>query len=617
MKLATAALNQTPLDWNRNADNIRQAVEWVRQRNTMVLCLPELCISSLGCGPHFRRRAVLDKSQDVLWELVPELSGMIVTLGLPLEFEGHLFNAAALVVDGRVFGFQCKSQFSSGNLQELNWFRPWPRNVHTTLELNGQSYKIGDLSFEFNLSTDENAAPKPFHVAVEIGEPDWNAILNHTLSAPAAAQRQKLDLLLNPSASRFALEKHARRRAFAENVTKKHDYVHVFSTFSGNESGPDIFDGGAFVAARGKIVSETPRFSYSDVQVVIAELDDKLNAKNETKTLPALNRFEEFSQAVPLGMLDYLKKSGAKGFALSLSGGADSAALAVLVSLGVQNAIREIGVEQAARIFAPEIEAGSLQTPEQLVRRLLTCFYQSTKNSGDTTRHAARTVAESVGAEYHEIDIDRIVEDYVDLVSKTLGRELTWESDDLALQNIQARSRVPAAWLIANLQQKLLLATGNRSEATMGYTTMDGDTCGCLAPIGGIDKAFLRDWLRWLEAEMPFLSVINNQAPTAELRPSDRNQTDETDLMPYPVLNRVEQLGMKEGRTQAEILSRLREEFPEHDEESLLFWLGRFFRCVTQNQWKRSRYAMPFHLDDSTLSHDEWRCLPPLSGSSR
>ena len=615
MKIATASLNQTPLDWNRNVDNIRCAIEWVRERNTMVLCLPELCIPGVGAGPHFRRQSVRDKSLDLLFELLPELKGMIVTLGLPVEFEGHLFNTSALVVDGQLFGFQCKTNFSASSLHELAWFRPWPRNGHTMFELNGHEYRIGDLSFEFNLSVGDAGEPKKFHVAVDVGEPAWNMP-----QAPSASQRQKLDLLLNPSASRFALEKHAGRRSYAETATKEHDYVHVFSNYVGNESGPSIYDGGSFVAERGKIVAETPRFSYHDVQIAVAELDREIAMESEN-----LSREEEFSHAVPLGMMDYLRKSGTKGFALSLSGGADSGALAVMVLLGIRFAHAELGPEGFARQFAfiPGIDAST--SLKDIVHKMLTCFYQSTKNSSETTRRAARIVADSIGAEFHDIDIDKIVDDYTALVSKAIGRELTWEDDDLAMQNVQARARVPSAWLFANIDSKLLLAAGNRSEAIMGYTTMDGDTCGCLAPIGGIDKAFLRHWIRWMETEgpviggkkcsMPFLSVISEQEPTAELRPIGRGQTDESDLMPYTILNRIEQLGVAQGKKQQEILDTLRQEFPEYDEESLLLWIGRFFRRWARNQWKRNRYAMSFHLDDSTLSGDEWQRFPPLSGS--
>ena len=73
-------------------------------------------------------------------------------------------------------------------------------------------------------------------------------------------------------------------------------------------------------------------------------------------------------------------------------------------------------------------------------------------------------------------------------IEHALGRELTWQTDDLALQNIQARVRAPGIWLLANVQNCLLLTTSNRSEASVGYCTMDGDTAGSISPIAGVDK---------------------------------------------------------------------------------------------------------------------------------
>src|SRR5476651_369814 len=130
------------------------------------------------------------------------------------------------------------------------------------------------------------------------------------------------------------------------------------------------------------------------------------------------------------------------------------------------------------------------------------------------------------------------------MVEQGLGRKLSWKTDDIALQNIQARVRSPGIWMVANLQNALLLATSNRSEAAVGYATMDGDTAGGLSPIAGIDKAFLRRWLVWLEQQgplgigpIPELAAVNAQAPTAELRPPSATQTDEADLMPYEILD--------------------------------------------------------------------------------
>ena len=103
---------------------------------------------------------------------------------------------------------------------------------------------------------------------------------------------------------------------------------------------------------------------------------------------------------------------------------------------------------------------------------------------------------------------------------------------------------------------RLLLATSNRSEAAVGYATMDGDTSGGLSPIAGIDKAFLRRWLRWCETHgpdgigpLPELAVVNEQAPTAELRPPSSKQTDEDDLMPYELLDAIERAAIRDKQS--------------------------------------------------------------------
>ena len=164
--------------------------------------------------------------------------------------------------------------------------------------------------------------------------------------------------------------------------------------------------------------------------------------------------------------------------------------------------------------------------------------------------------------------------DYTSKVERFLERKLTWDRDDLALQNIQARVRGPSVWMLANVKGALLLATSNRSEAAVGYATMDGDTCGGLSPIAGIDKAFLRHWLRWLEKEgpigvrpVPALSVVNGLTPTAELRPLETTQTDEADLMPYEVLDPIERAAIRDKQTPIEIFRRMRAQFPQFSNE--------------------------------------------------
>jgi NAD+ synthase (glutamine-hydrolysing) len=309
---------------------------------------------------------------------------------------------------------------------------------------------------------------------------------------------------------------------------------------------------------------------------------------------------------------------------VSLSGGADSSAVACLVALMVRRGVRDLTISGFAERLAWVPRLAAVENERELVGRLLTTVYQSTRNSGEVTRRAARAVAEAIGARHLELDVDAEVEGYVELVSRAINRKLSWETDDIALQNIQARARAPSVWLVANLENALLLSTSNRSEAAVGYATMDGDTAGGLSPIAGIDKAFLRRWLRWLETKgpeslgpIPALSAVNEQAPTAELRPTAACQTDEADLMPYELLDAIERAAIRDKRTPLEVFRLMRVEFPQYAKKELLEWLERFFTLFSRNQWKRERYAPSFHVDDANLDPKTWCRWPILSGGFR
>ncbi|NLF29917.1 MAG: NAD+ synthetase, partial [Planctomycetes bacterium] len=176
----------------------------------------------------------------------------------------------------------------------------------------------------------------------------------------------------------------------------------------------------------------------------------------------------------------------------------------------------------------------------------------------------------------------------------------------------------------ANLNNALLLATSNRSEAAVGYATMDGDTAGGVSPIAGIDKAFLRQWLTWLEAEgpagigpIPALAAVNALTPTAELRPPAMGQTDEADLMPYPLLDAIEAAAIRDKNTPADVYALMAPRFPQYAGVQLAAWVDRFFRLWCMNQWKRERYAPSFHVDDKNLDPKTSCRFPILSGNYR
>jgi NAD+ synthase (glutamine-hydrolysing) len=182
------------------------------------------------------------------------------------------------------------------------------------------------------------------------------------------------------------------------------------------------------------------------------------------------------------------------------------------------------------------------------------------------------------------------------------------------MQNIQARTRSPIIWMLANIKRAVLLTTSNRSEGDVGYATMDGDTSGSLAPIAGISKVFILQWLKWAEKNLDQtgLNAANNLQPTAELRPLERNQTDEDDLMPYSVLVEIEKHAIQERKSPIQVFEDMKNSM---DSVRLKGYIKKFFKLWSANQWKRERLAPSFHLDDINVDPRSWCRFPILSSS--
>jgi NAD+ synthase (glutamine-hydrolysing) len=111
------------------------------------------------------------------------------------------------------------------------------------------------------------------------------------------------------------------------------------------------------------------------------------------------------------------------------------------------------------------------------------------------------------------------------------------------------------------------------------------------------------------------LRVVNELEPTAELRPPAASQTDEADLMPYELLDAIEDQAIGEKRSPAEVLAVVSAQFPNYTRDQLTAWVRRFFQLWSRNQWKRERYAPSFHVDDKNLDPKTWCRFPILSGS--
>jgi len=642
IRVGGAALNQTPLDWDGNRDRILAAIAAARAAGISILCLPELCISGYGCEDAFLSPGVQRMAWRVLEEIVPHTTGIAVALGLPVRFESGVYDAAALVVDGGIAGLACKQHLAGAGLHyEPRWFSPWPPGHRSVVASGVGPLPIGDLRFTCG----------GVRVGFEICEDAWVA------DRPGAALAARgIDVILNPSASHFAFGKDEIRRRFVAEGSRACAAAYVYANLVGNEAGRSIYDGGAIIASGGRIVAAGRRFTFADQVITSAVVDldsNRLVQARATRGRPPTDdavavafvppvvspaahadgedhrdawesgfhvKEEEFCRAVALGLFDYARKSRSRGFIVSASGGADSSAVACLVALAVRLAAAEHTPAGASRRLGLD-SVGAADSLTRLVGRVLTCVYQSTMNSGPVTRAAAEELAAALGATFHAFDVEPLVRGYESLVASALGRQLDWKTDDIALQNIQARTRSPGIWMLANVTGGLLVSTSNRSEAAVGYATMDGDTSGGIAPIAGIDKAFLRRWLVWLErigpegiGPLPALATVNAQAPTAELRPAAAGQTDETDLMPYDILDFIERCAIRDRQTPLEAWQRLQVAFAGHDSAQLAVWTERFFRLWSRNQWKRERYAPSFHVDDANLDPKTWCRFPILSG---
>ena len=613
---SAATLNQLPLDWEGNRQRILNAIQQASSEGASLLCLPELCISGYGCEDQFLAPFTADKSWESLELIASEVSEMVTVVGLALPFEGSLYNVSAILAKGKIQALIPKQFLADDGVHyEPRWFKAWPRGQRKTYK----GIPLGDYRLHFAGIT----------LGIEICQDAWEGERRPAYDLA----RRGVSVICNPTASHFAFGKAEIRKSLTLEGAKIINGAYIFANLLGNEAGRIIFDGDAYIAHDGSIVAQTPRFSYQDFTLVSHEMTiDKREESGDdvvafeihipethsikTSEVPAWEKADqkkenEFSRAVALGLFDYLRKSRSQGWVLSLSGGADSSAIASLCALSIQYATAELGWEGLKKTlsYIP------LTTQDRAMADLLTTIYQGTVNSSQNTRDSARELAEWIGTQHYVIEIDSIVDGYRDLIEGAIGRPLTWEQDDITLQNVQARVRAPSAWMLANIKNALLLATSNRSEASVGYATMDGDTSGSISPIAGIDKSFVRTWLLWLEEQgFKGLHLVNSLEPSAELRPLSEKQVDEEDLMPYPILNTIERLAFYDLLSPHACLEEVNKRYGSvFAKEKLEEFVRRFFRLWARNQWKRERYAPGFHVDDYSLDPKSWLRFPILS----
>ena len=625
LRVAGACVNQTPLAFEQNLQNILNAMALARKQGVQILCLPELALTGYGCEDAFFNEYVLQSSLDCLKTVIEASKDLCVSVGLPFNYAHVNYNCVAVIHNQQLLGLVAKQELAGdGIYYEPRWFKPWEEKRVEEVKLWEEPYPIGDLVFDIG----------GIRIGLEICEDAWNGI------RPAQQHYvHNVDLILNPSASNFAFGKSYVRERLVTEASRAYNCTYVYSNLIGNDAGRIIYDGEVLIAQGGQLLGRNERFSYemADVLSVVVDIEQvnihrkksfnfrperpprvveigwewqtSALSQSDPEIAPMVSKNEEFYLAETLALFDYMRKSFSRGFVLSLSGGADSSSCAVLCAHALQRAEEELGEER----FRERLSYAGLDWERPVIEQMLTCVYQATANSGPETEESARELAEGLGSAYHLWDVEALHQGYIQLAESALRRELTWKQDDITLQNIQSRLRSPGIWMLANTHKALLITTSNRSEAAVGYATMDGDTSGGLAPLGGMDKDSLLEWLRWAEEKLniPALSYVNNLQPTAELRPEEYDQTDESDLMPYSILDEIEKCAIRDYQSPVEVFQRLR---GLYEDEVLKGYIKKFFLLWSRNQWKRERYAPSFHLDDKNLDPKSWCRFPILNG---
>ncbi len=656
--VAAASLNQTVGDWSGNERRIREVIAEARSTGAKLLLLPEMCLPGYSLGDRLLRVGTIERSWDMLLRLRDATEGMAVAVGLPVQYEGVVYNAMGLIADGRLIGLGAKENLATGDVQyENRYFLSWPHG--RLVDFRGPDGTVVPLG------TQMFYLPGLGTVAFEICEDAWKGLRPGSTYALAGAE-----ILLNPSASWFTIGKHRLRRRLVEQISRADHCVYLYTSLSGCDATRLIFDGSLFLAVDGRVEAEGRRFVFErDWELIhrVVDLREVRHARMEEGSwrdqnaratwgaygeAPGIVRVEgnfstrevaaapspywippepehpdpslryleasvykgraiterdlnhvELELALSLALRDYTRKTGIKTCCLALSGGRDSAMVAWIV-------------RQMHRYSHPELTDGELA--DHVGQRFL-CAYLATENSGSKTRTAARAVAEEVGAHFFDGNVQPALSAAQGVIAAMTGKPLSWSNPrhDLTLQNIQARVRGMLIWTLANLENALLLVTSNKSEAAVGYSTMDGDSSGGLAPISDVPKSLIKLYLDWAADfhRLRSLELIKGMEASAELRPQGSEQTDEADLMPFAVLDQIMYAFVQLALDPREILIRLWPSLKGHYDGDLLRFAAdvrKFVRLFCFAQWKRERIAISFRVTAFDLDPKTGFRFPPV-----
>ena len=519
MRLALAQIDPVVGDLDGNRALILGRLEEARSAGVDLAVFPELAVTGYPPEDLLLRPGFVRAARESLDAIAAATYGITALVGVPL-FEGDLFNACAVCADGAVQAVYRKRFLPNyGVFDEDRYFASGRELV--VLEIAGA--KVG----------------------ITICEDMWQPGPPATDLALAGAE-----LLVNLSASPFHVGRERDREAMFR--TRARDNI-CFVAFCNMVGGQDelIFDGHSLVLDdEGDVLARAPGFEeclvvvdveptavigrrLRDVRrralarelpeapalttVTLASRERDGDART-APVVPFADELEQMRQALVLGLRDYVRKNGFAEIVVGVSGGIDSALTAAL-------AVEALGPERVH------------------------CVSMPSRYSSEGTRDDARHLAENLGCDFRELPIEPVVEAYAGVLAESFaGRE-----PDVAEENLQARIRGTLVMALSNKFGWLLVASGNKSELSVGYATLYGDMAGGFALLKDVFKTDVFRLARHLNEragrELVPQSTID-RAPSAELR---EDQVDEDSLPPYPELDRVLEAYVEEDRSLDEL----------------------------------------------------------------
>jgi NAD+ synthase (glutamine-hydrolysing) len=475
-RVALAQINPTVGDIDGNAELVARWAERARDADADLVVFGELCLpgypaEDLYLKPHFARANVV-----ALAALAKQTEGIAALVGFaePAAVRGDrrhdgpaprpVHNSLALLEEGEVTAVYRKNRLPNyGVFDEVRYFEPGSEPL--VREIDG------------------------VRVGLTICEDLWEEGPPGSLEAEAGAR-----LLVNASGSPYLRGKGADREQMFAARARAYGVPIAFCNLVGGQD-ELVFDGHSFVVdATGEVIARAKQF---EEDLLVYELGGDAGRLEQP-----LGDLEEVYAALTLGVRDYVRKNGFERALVGLSGGIDSALVALI-------AADALGADR------------------------LTCVVMPSPHSSDATQKDARMIARNLGAELIELPIEAAMRAY----GETLGD--AWSGAGLAAENIQARIRGNLLMALSNDRGALVLTTGNKSEMSVGYATLYGDMAGGLAALKDVPKQLVYELVRHRNArsgqDLAPRSVID-RAPSAELR---ADQLDEDSLPPYELLDRV------------------------------------------------------------------------------